>query len=398
MKRRWIFIIGMMIFWAYSCEKDNLEIENFLPEESDVTDGVPVVFSIALDVGVETGTELVPMSRATENEVLTRLYPAYKAVLVKKIGARWIVDTVIDAKFWTGWDMDYTRGKELKNLTLTLRPGTYRLCMFANLLTDGWNNGLRSGKVVEDPNDKDIKLAYAWQYVPSTDRDHYATYGKEVLLDEAFAGYTEFTVEKNTDLHSSAPLRQETVNLKRKVGAFRFLLKVGEGKDPTFNIGTAHFLKAYLRPTDGQHFPDGLDVWGNPWYKEGQPRDSLYMYLSTVNDSLKSENGTYASCLINKGSTYYSMFFLAGEQPIHYKLTDFRIISSSPGPVYVLKDEEVVTGILEMNKFSGVSLVNTGELVNSEVYNQFYATQEKDTKGQLVDAAQLFSPFIQWFR
>lgn len=122
------------------------------------------------------------------------------------------------------------------------------------------------------------------------------------------------------------------------------------------------------------------------------------MYLSTVNDSLKSENGTYASCLINRGSTYYSMFFLAGERPIHYKLTDFRIISSSPGPVYILKDKEVVTGILEINKFSGVSLVNTGELVNSEVYNQFYATQEKDAVGQLVDAAQLFSPFIQWFR
>lgn len=398
MRKIGMFIIGIMVLGTYSCEKDSLEIGTVLPEGSDVTDGVPVVFSIALNAGLETGTDLVLMSRVTGNEVLTQLKPDYKAVLVKEIDSCWIVDTVIDAKLYTNGTTNYTRGRELKNLTLTLRPGTYRLCMFVNILSNAWNKDLRRGKVVEDPNDKNIKVPYAWQYVPSADKGHSPTYGKEVLFSEAFAGYTEFEVQKNTDVHASALERRDTVNLQRKVGAFRFLLKVGKENEETFDIATAHFFQAYLRPTNGQHFPDGLDVWGKPWYKEGQPRDSLYMYLSTVRDSLKIENGTYASCLINRGSTYFCMFFLAGEQPIHYKLTDFMVTSSSPGPMYTLKEDEVFTGKLEMNKFSGISLVNTGESVNPSGWEDYYyVTQEKNEQGQLVDAAQLFSPFIQWF-
>lgn len=260
----WICVFSLVC----SCQR---EIEGI--EENEVAEEkVPVSFSLSMQPDVLEETEIIPMTRASSNVYKTWLNNSCKILVLKKTGSKWIVERFIDGKInsaeYIYFDIKVKENGNVGNIALELRPGRYKMSVFFNLslFKAEWNENLKPGYVVSEAEDilPEEDLLPAFTYFKNPDSAY--MHDNAIFLNrEIFTGYTEFTVEKAGDLQTPVA-NPGTIQLERKVGYFRFLLKKTEVDTlPPFN-DTPHTLYGTFTLPEGKYFPVGLNILGDVYY------------------------------------------------------------------------------------------------------------------------------------
>lgn len=388
MRTKWIYIVILAFCWC-SCQTSAFQLED---EGQPVTDPdlVPVTVQLSLGASVKNEVGYIPMNltRAANDTVYTIVRNLYKVVVVKKIGQKWILDQIVEGKLNTTLgkysDIDIKRNTTIDPFHLELRPGNYRVVFFFNPGTVEWNTDLVSGTVVDDGEGWVHQAVY---YPIST---HWANKGlKSIGRREVFTGSVDVEIEKTDDLHSAPPVAF-AVELKRRNNCFRTILKDLE-KGQNYPFGDSEqFVTITLVAQNGDHFPDGLDVWGNPWYDEANPSDTLYMKMTNV---VVAGAGIYMiSNMAN--TTVASPYYFMTEEGVHCKLEDVYITGKSGYHHQIFKFEQVPEKqyVLKNDYIDGIVLMPT---------NKDYTSPDSEWKGvylQLVDEdpARLFGPYMEW--
>lgn len=265
----WICVFSLVC----SCQR---EIEGI--EENEVAEEkVPVSFSLSMQPDVLEDTEITPMTRASSNVYKTWLNNSCKILVLKKTGSKWIVERFIDGKINSAesnfFDIKVKENGNVGNIALELRPGRYKMSVFFNLslFKAEWNENLKPGYVVSEAEDilPEEDLLPAFLYFKNPDSAY--MHDNAIFLNrEIFTGYTEFTVEKAGDLQTPVA-NPGTIQVERKVGYFRFLLKKTEVDDlPPFK-NTQHTLNATFTLPEGKYFPVGLNILGDVYYNRESP-------------------------------------------------------------------------------------------------------------------------------
>lgn len=294
-----IIYIVALITGLYSCNNNPLEEFSSSPDREIPNDKVTIRFEPALAGNYHYDNGMVPMTRAGYDKVKTCLYNLYKAVIIKYIDQKWIVDTVLQGKIKSNATKNYifiTDTPTLPPIETELRPGIYKIGLFVNFSGVKWNEQLKKGYIVSSreellPTSTDLPAAYTVAFSKGGGFPN-APEGSLVIDLELFAGMASFTVTKNNDLHTPGHPGNISIPLQRQVSRYRFLLqpreKQEEDKDPDF-ISTPYWFNGNLVCLNGQRFCDGINILGGPYYAEGPGCTSMPFHCSTVGNYFFSE-------------------------------------------------------------------------------------------------------------
>lgn len=336
---------------------------------------VRLTLSSIPEIHIDGSTDYRPASTRADNQAeapCALIENKYKCLVIKEIGTKWYVDTVMDLTLMNGSasSVKVTENTKFKDIELTLRPGHYRALAVLNLKAAKWNNNLVPGTVVKGEADT---VAHAYTYKFQTNRI-FANFERRQVAYEVFAGTAEFRVEKTSDLHSLAVNGNTEIALTRKVMQLRFLLKDHDAWEPPqppatestikYNFSTTqHTLKAILQSTQPDRpFCDGLDCWGDAYYNHKTP--TLKLPICTDLDTpwrLANNNQQYK--MISRHVTIYSPFvFTDDTKTVPYRLDSISITgqSGSDGFVYVYK-KPIGEFVLKNNSIQPVVFQTTGE-------------------------------------
>lgn len=382
----WMAIIAL-VFMA--CQQDKWEMDESLSVQKE--EMIPVTFNISLASGMKLDSEIVPMNitRAEGDTVLSHLSNAYKAIVVKKIDTRWIIDRIVSSTLMEGspWsEILLKRTDILEPLQLELRPGKYRLVIFLNASSGKWNQTLKPGMVVEDEKgtvERPQVMEYFIGGVEYPNRD------LRTLSREIFTGYVDFSVQKTDHFNADPYENLHSVQVTRKVGCFRIILKENPGERKYGD--TEQSFRATFVAADGMYFPDGLDIWGNAWYDKTNLCRSIDVCMISRYPAGRTDY------LVSSwvGVTVFSPYYFADDRTegLPYTVRNIRITGQSgvPYQVFRFKDDYVASRILRASYIDGIVLQPTDET---------YADEETQTGVCLVevneDPAKLFGPFMEW--
>lgn len=383
MKKSWIYIMVATVFCWCSCQDPSWELDETQPEV--VSDRIPVTLQASFGTSIENETGFVPMgTRGGSDTIYTILNNLYKAVVAKKIDQKWILDTIVDTlvnrEISRKSSINVIKSTTFDPLYLELRPGIYRVTLFFNSSSLVWDSGLRPGTVVEDGSGAVYCAGIYWVSTFWADKGF-----RTLARREIFTGTVDFEVNKTTNLHSSSldPLQ---VKLERKNTCFRVLLKEdpssGHEFGPTQITVTANFVA-----DEGQYFPDGLDVWGNPWYDKNNLSDTLSLRTSALN----LVEGYLISNEAN--TTLFSPYLIMPEEGIHCQLYSVTMTGQSNEDFqnYKLKDNFKRNYVLKNDYIDGIVLSPTKE-------TYLLSTGDSGVYLQVVDEdpVDLFGRYMEW--
>jgi len=276
MKQKIIVLLGLALAVMTSCQ-DKETVIDIEPVVEEAT--VPVSFSVGFNNLLAGETVHEPMTRAPgDNLPLVQISNAYSVLIIKKVNDVWILDKLLEKKFDPSdrfnqepiliTDENVNNAMEFET---DLRPGTYRMTIFTGTHNMGKFKDLHQGLIVEDENGP--KMAYTYRTVDPS----YLNPGTLNLQEEIFAGCEPFEVEKTTDLHSEPLMKNIHVTLQRKVSKLRIFLRFEESEAGlNFYNGYLNGITARLNLVDGsQKFPNGLNVWGEPYYNKASPIEEM---------------------------------------------------------------------------------------------------------------------------
>ena len=242
-------------------------------------DGVTVSFKVGMQ-GIQTGTEIEPMSRA--EEIRTFLLNPYKVVVIKEVESgsggeakkKWVVERVINQK----WNSTYSANKQhpiyagdvFDNFDLVLRPGTYKMLVVLSTTYAKWNLNIKEGLIVKDEENPDLAPIYAITYGILTS-SYYFQPG-DMSVDDVFAGITDFEVVKQEELDTPGNTNVITVDAKRMTTSFSVWLKYTDGGE--FDYQTTYGVNRVwyrMTTTDSKGFSRGVNIFGEPYYIEDDP-------------------------------------------------------------------------------------------------------------------------------
>lgn len=320
-------------------ENDNLINREIMEEEK-----VDVCLSLSLlpEMQIEGNTDYRPMSSRASKLIRTKLANAYKCLVMKEIGNKWYVDSLVtrtltDLPVWSMTKIEVTDDTKLKELQLSLRPGHYRILAVLNSNSVEWNSRLVPGAVVSNRADT-ITHAYTYFFQRST-FPQYANYGKRQVSSEVFAGTAEFTVSKTPDLHSNPVNGNTNIQFTRKVMQMRFLLKNQPMVEKLNFVNTQHTIYATLVATNPNlPFCDGLDCWGNAYYNT--PRTTELPICTDIHsDWREAKNGNQYKMTSSNVTIYSPFIFTDSTRQVPYLLKDIKAVgqASQDGFIYVYK-------------------------------------------------------------
>lgn len=389
MRRDKIWWIGMLVLLFLACQQDPYgESDEILSEGEE---NVRVSFTISLASGMKLDSEIVPMnsSQTGEDTVFTRISNEYKAIVVKKIDTRWIIDRIVSSNLGIGsaWsEIQLKRGSVFKSLQLELRPGTYRLILFLNPDSGIWNEALKSGMVVEN-EEGTIAPPQVLKY--RIGDSGYPNAGLRMLNRELFAGSADFVVKKNNQLNQDPYKNVHSIQASRKVACFRIVLKENPEAHqfgPTEQRFTAIFTAA-----DGKYFPDGLDIWGNAWYDKTNPCRSMGVCMICRYPRGRTDY------LVSSwtGVTVFSPYYIVEDrnEDLPYTISDIDIHGQSGEPYQIFKCPQGYTTsrVFKTSYIDGIVLRPTTEIFKDETTNTGVYLEEVNE-----DTGSLFGPFMEW--
>ncbi len=228
-----------------------------------------------------------------------------------------------------------------------------------------WNPNLIPGAIVKGEADT---VAHAYTYNFQTDKI-YANYGKRQVSREIYAGTADFTVKKTTDLHSDPIDGNTHITFTRKVMQMRFLLKDEESEKNQFNFKTTqHTVFATLATTQPEiPFCDGLDCWGNAYYKQQNPTTEIEL-CTCIDPSWRTAQNNRQYKMISSHVTIYSPFlFTDNAQPIPFLLKNLKVIGQSGSDGFIYIYPSVIQNLTLKNNTIQQFSFQTTDMVDEEV-------------------------------
>jgi len=369
---------GIFLFSCQNEEEDMVDVS--------ADDGVSVQFSFGIPERMETGTEYVPMGKATKaNE---DIYPVqitndYRALIVKKIGSRWILDKMLTLKISTDPMTTVHRVRDsvtVAKFTTDLRPGQYRITIITGSRAMNWNtNSLKPGLIVEDGNNK-IPMACCYRPIDGG-YFHSDKYGLE---EEIFAGRYDFTVKKTEDLHSDSLIEPVHLQLERKVAKFRILLYNDDIGPGSFNISQGNnAITALINAKASDPLPLGLNVWGESFYSDTPVTEVAYGIYTTNKRLISNEPGNLEYFVPYKGTERQFSTFLFTDPDRDIPITVSEVLHTyvSRAPTYKCQDVPINL-ILKHNHIHGLIMRPNG--IDWQEPNEFQPDQMDDFYGMNV--------------
>lgn len=355
-------IIGMLVcifILLLACtERD--ETDSLINREIMGKDLVNVSLSLSSlpEMKIEGNTDYRPMGTRASGNVRSIIYNMYKCLVMKEIGSKWYVDTVLQPTLTDASMFDYlkvTDDTRFNDLQLTLRPGHYRVLVVLNAQVTKWNTDLVPGAIVKGETDT---VAHAYTYYYQTD-SNFSNIGLRQLGAEVFAGTAEFIVRKTSDLHTDPVTGNTKVELSRKVMMMRYLLKDIPSEQLKFNFKTTQYtVYATLKATD-KPFCDGLDCWGEAYYNQQKP-------------TLELETCTCLGSYFQVAANGESYIIIAGKPTIK---SPFVFTDNSTEVPYIL-DKIRITGQAGENTYSYPNLIPGLTLLNNTIQPVVFRTSD----------------------
>lgn len=385
-------IIGMLVcifILLLACtERD--ETDSLINRELIGKDEVKVSLSLSSlpELEIEGNTDYRPMGTRAGNNIQSKIYNKYKCLVLKRIGEKWYVDSLLNRTLTNIYEapyedktLDITKDFKFNDLQLTLRPGHYRLLVVLNSKAVKWNQNLIPGAVVKNEADT---VTHAYTYALQTSIKHYINYNKIQLNREIFAGTAEFTVNKTSDLHSPSISGDTRIPLKRKVMQLRFMLKDYEINTINFR-DTQHTIHTFLVPTDPEKpLCDGLDCWGDPYYNHKTPTMSMELITDLHDNWRLADNGEQYKIAAYNVTKFSPFIFSDNSKTIPYQLERIKVLGKAGAgeltyeypqtiPDLVLKDnsiQQIMFQVTDNIKEYGDQWLVTLEYLKEESKNQ----------------------------
>lgn len=391
MKEKIFGILAGICILLLACSEQE---DNGSPVDSSIMGKDKVTVNLSLssipEIQIDGNTDYRPTSRAAGN-IRSLIANNYRCLVMKKIGTQWYVDTLTNRTLTevSKWSqVKVTEATKFKDLQLTLRPGYYRVLVVLNPQSGVWNKSLVPGAVVKNETDT---VTHAYTYSFQTD-SHYANLGRRQVRYEIFAGTAEFTVEKTSDLHSTAVNGNTHITFTRKVAQMRFLLKDHLSVPNNFNFSdTQHTVYATLKATDPDRpFCDGLDCWGNAYYNHTTPTRELEI-CTDLDPNWRMAKTENQYKIISGHVTIYSPFIFADDlKEVPYQLDNIKVTGQSGegGFVYVYPPF-IPDLVLTNNTIQPIVFQTTGEVDDKIVAPALQVTleylKEESSKASFAD-------------
>lgn len=376
-------IIGMLVcifILLLSCtERD--ETDSLINREIMGKDRVNVSLSLSSlpEMKIDGNTDYRPMGTRASYAIQSKIYNKYKCLVLKEIGDKWYVDSLLNRTLTNIYEMPYddktlniTKDFKFKDLQLTLRPGHYRVLVVLNSKAVKWNQNLVPGAIVIGEADT---VAHAYTYALQTSIENYLNYNKIQLNREIFAGTAEFTVNKTSDLHSPSISGDTRIVFKRKVMQLRFMLKDKEIEGIYFR-DTQHTIHTFLAATDPKKpLCDGLDCWGEPYYNHKTPTMSMEL-ITDLHDKWQSANNGEQYKIAAYNVTKFSPFiFSDNSTTIPYQLERIKVLGqAAPGEFTYEYPQTIPELVLKDNSIQQIMFQVTNNI--KEYGNQWLVTLE----------------------
>lgn len=423
MKKKIYILSALLLVLASSCEQHLAD----LPDTPDAADKIPVQLSLSLSEALQTETGYEPMSPRADETVKAVVTNEFKVIVAKYINSKWIIDQIFDYKINPmGGSMDkhsITDATTLRPVELMLTPGQYKVSVLTGKGSVTQNLDLAPGVVAEDPGSSQPPLwAYTYRF-----NQGFLNINEAGLSEEIFAGNTEFTVYKTQDLHSNQLINAGQIQLSRKVGKLRFLLKERTETNPGENVdqngdGRVRFTE---NPTQdffithnngivarldiaepGKKFVSGLDVWGDPQYSHYiDPKFETTLYYGAFTwKGFKAgdDGGNYLVPMIFNSSQTTIFFFTEEGVDFPLIISDVEVSVNDRMPTYVYDGN--ITGLtLKHNTQTGLVFKSgnwawevdeyVGSMVSTYTFRELLL--EKDALGNPVSPENAFGYYYE---
>lgn len=362
MLQRLMILLGTAFLLLVSCEQEDNDYGGIT---AVTTDEIPVDFSFSMKSNIEYATDYTPIRAAADtdengNIIKARISNVYKVLIAKKIDTRWIIEKMMDVKI--NPDDNFGTSKHditdstVFNFSTELRPGEYRMTIFTGLKFVTWNALLKEGMAIGTVGtDDSAPLAYTYQYVGQG----YLNTGHQYLQEEIFTANTEFTVTKTEDLHSSPLTQPVSLKLKRMVTRLRILLKYVASPNNKYEFfkGYSNSIVADLTTTTDVPFPNGLNVWGDPFYEENNSITNMKFGVFTWNTPQQATNGFSYMLGMKEDTRQYSPYYFSDpEKDITVSVTNVEVAASSFIGINYLYSDIVPDIVLKHNQTTGFVL------------------------------------------
>lgn len=328
MKHNIIYLLGLTLALITSCQ-DEMVLNEQDPIVEEAT--VPVKFSLSMN-RVVSSISHEPMTRAEGDLPLVQISNQYSVLIIKDVEGRWILDKILEKKFDPNdrynvnlLDVTDENADNLVQFETDLRPGSYRMTIFTGTKSMNPVDNLKPGMWVEENGVP--QLAYKYRIIDQG----YLNPGREGLQEEIFAGWEPFEVVKTTDLHSESLIQNVHVTLDRKVSKLRMFLKFEESASD-FNFFNDYSLGVVARMNvveGSQPFPNGLDIWGDPYYENGGLTNMYYGTHCWKNTQEGSDGNLYLMGMKNSTRQFAVFYFSDPAYDISVEMLDVEITAST---------------------------------------------------------------------
>ncbi|MDR2038216.1 MAG: hypothetical protein LBQ60_09855 [Bacteroidales bacterium] len=391
---RKLTIFFAVILYVSACQKDETILK-----ENDKNVNVKISLSMNEFMDQETGYTLMKSTRANP---VNRCYTTngFATIITKKIDHYWIVDTVIHKELVTGkgtGSFYLTDQHILNDVSLEMRPGTYRVVIITGkaFSTWSWNDQIKKGLVVEDTDITDYPVPFACKY-KANNQNGFTNTDSLTLGTEVFSGMKQFEVKKTEDLHSDVIVNDVKVELLRKVSNYRMALRhITDGTVEPFHIGgQKYYIMAQFNTKKDTPFCQGLNIWGDPWYNPDKKMTSWWYCTEVYPDLVKGKDGL--DYLVNSPLPtlrQYSSYMFTDpkvEVPITissvkinkgYNLAEFFYLGS-------------VTDTIKHNNIRGIAFRSSLNDLPGGYYFELFL--EEDSNNIPINTATLFDDFIEY--
>lgn len=363
-------LVGLCIL--FSACSDQEENERLLNNTFGEDNTVDVNFSLSFipTMNIQGNTDYRPMSTRAEGTIESLLSNEYYCLVMKEIDNIWYVDTLVKKNLTEGsrWDVVEVRdtlATNFQDLQLTLRPGHYRLLVVLNPTAGLWNPALVPGAVVKNGTDT-VACAYTYKFQQDP---YFANLGKREVSKDMFAGITEFTIKKTSDLHSDPVNGNTHITFYRKVMQMRFLLKDNPSPQNQFNFkDTQHTVSATLKATQpDKPFCDGLDCWGDAYYNHQQPTTEIEICTDLDPNWRDSKINTRYK-MYSSHATVRSPFIYTDEtSTVPYEVNNLKVFGQSGQGGFVYIYTEPIQNLILINNTIQQWVFQTTDQVDGEI-------------------------------
>lgn len=348
-----IILIAAAAVAAWACEKAGPGAYN------DNSDPVKIEVRTSVDAALfDTDTEIVPMSRAEQNEIICQLSNRYLCVITKETEGKWVIDRILDPLFQESRGNDkwgniapLYEGEVSDPLKLELTPGKYRMLLIFNPSRGATNPDLFEGMII-DENDPPCVLTYI---IPKADAgrpdNSWMNAGHHVLYGEIFTAFKEFEVSKTDSLGSDKYERSFELTAERRVAKFRVMAKSNEPSSYPPNVSFAMFYTLVAADVN-RPFCQGIDIWNRPWFDKEEKLTSIDVVQHFKGRNIDINGTRYEVPHSPNATSYNPYYFVDPEEPTPIRFTDFLMTYQSGQPNFYCS--ETAEGILINNDITGV--------------------------------------------